>query len=155
MIKKFFRRKSIYTLSPFGMTVSYILLGIWTFVCLFPLYWLVVTSLKLPIDVNTGPFYLPSIDFKPSLHAWNYILVGDLSRDTIRPYINTVIVAFTSAVLALLLGMAAAYGLTRFRYRPSIGAILVFIGCVALIVVAINFGVPWLIALAVGIPGPL
>ena len=65
MIKKFFHRKSIYTLSPFGMIVSYILLGIWAFVALFPLYWLVVTSLKLPIDVNTGPFYLPFSDFTP------------------------------------------------------------------------------------------
>ncbi|MDH3674490.1 MAG: carbohydrate ABC transporter permease, partial [Anaerolineae bacterium] len=89
MIKRFFHRKSISTPSPFGMTVSYILLGIWTLVCLFPLYWLLVTSLKLPIDVNTGPFYLPQIDFTPSLHAWDYVLVGDLSRDTIRPYINT------------------------------------------------------------------
>jgi multiple sugar transport system permease protein len=151
MIKKFFHRKSIYTLSPFGMTVSYLLLGIWTLVCLFPLYWLIVTSLKLPIDVNTGPFYLPSIDFTPSLHAWEYVMVGDLSRDTIRPYINTVIVALTSAVLVLLLGTAASYGLTRFQYRPRIGAILVFIGCLALIIVAITFGVPWPIALIVGI----
>ncbi len=151
MIKNFFRRKSINTPSPFGMTVSYILLGIWTFVALFPLYWLVVTSLKLPIDVNTGPFYIPFIDFTPSLHAWEYITVGDLSRDTIRPYINTIIVALTSAVLTLLLGTAAAYGLTRFRYRPPIGTIFVFIGCLALIIAAINFGVPWPIAVVVGV----
>jgi multiple sugar transport system permease protein len=69
-IKNFFRRKSIYTLSPFGMAVSYLTLGIWAIVVLFPLYWLVVTSLKLPVDVNTGPFYFPSLDFTPSLHAW-------------------------------------------------------------------------------------
>ncbi len=151
MIKNFFRRKSIYTPSPFGMAVSYISLGVWAAVVLFPLYWLVVTSLKLPIDVNTGPFYWPFIDFKPSLHAWEYVTVGDLSRDTIRPYINTVIVAFTSAVLALLFGTAAAYGLTRFQYQPRIGAILVFIGCLALAIVAIAFGVPWLIAVVVAI----
>ncbi len=151
MIKSFFHRKSIHTLSPFGKTISYILLGLWAFVCLFPLYWLIVTSLKLPIDVNTGPFYLPSIDFTPSLHAWEYVTVGDLSRDTIRPYINTIIVALTSAVLALLLGTAAAYGLTRFRYRPPIGTIFVFIGCLALIVAAVNFGVPWSIAIVVGV----
>ena len=151
MIKNFFRRKSIFIPSPFGLTVSYILLGIWTFVVLLPLYWLVVTSLKLPVDVNTGPFYWPFIDFTPSLHAWEYVTVGDLSRDTIRPYINTVIVAFTSAVLALLLGTAAAYGLTRFQYQPRLGAIGLFMLCLALVVVAINLGVPWQIALAVGI----
>jgi multiple sugar transport system permease protein len=151
MIKNFFRRKSIYIPSPFGMTISYIVLGIWTFVALFPLYWLLVTSFKLPVDVNTGPFYLPSIDFTPSLHAWEYVTVGDLSRDTIRPYINTVIVALTSAVLALLLGTAAAYGLTRFRYRPRIGAILVFLGCLILAILAISLGVPWQVAVIVGI----
>jgi multiple sugar transport system permease protein len=73
--------------------------------------------------------------------------VGDLSRDTIRPYINTVIVALTSAVLALLLGTAAAYGLTRFQYQPRIGAILVFIGCLALAIVAWWLGVPLLIVI--------
>jgi multiple sugar transport system permease protein len=147
----FFRRKSIHTPSPFGMVVTYILLGIWTFVVLFPLYWLFVTSFKLPLDVNTGPFYIPFVDFEPSLHAWEYILVGDLSRDTIRPYINTVIVATVSASLALILGTAAAYGLTRFEYRPKVGSVLVFIGCLALVVVAVSLGVPWPVAVVSGI----
>jgi len=123
----------------------------WTLVVLFPLYWLVVTSFKLPIDVNQGPFYLPFVDFKPSLHAWQYILVGDLSNDTLRNYANTVIVALTSAALSLLLGTAAAYGLTRFTYRPRLGAILTFIGCLALAVVAVTLGAPWQIALIVGL----
>jgi len=113
---------------------------------LFPLYWLLITSFKLPIDVNMGPFYVPGADFQPSLHAWHYILVGDLSNDTIRPYINTVIVALTSASLALLLGTTAAYGLTRFEYRPRVGAILAFIGCLVLVIFAIVLGMPWQIA---------
>jgi multiple sugar transport system permease protein len=150
MIARLFRRTSIHTLSPFGMVMTYLLLGIWTLVVLFPLYWLFVTSFKLPLDVNTGPFYIPFVDFQPSLHAWEYILVGDLSHDTIRPYINTVVVATTSASLALILGTAAAYGLTRFDYRPKVGAVLVFIGCVALMVVAIRLGVPWPIAVVAG-----
>ena len=146
MLKRLFRRRSIHVPSPFGMVVSYILLGIWTLVVLFPLYWLFVTSFKLPIDVNMGPFYIPFVDFEPSLHAWEYITVGDLSRDTWRPYLNTVIVALVSASLALTLGTAAAYGLTRFDYRPKIGAVLVFIGCMVLAIVAIQLGVPWTIA---------
>jgi multiple sugar transport system permease protein len=97
--------------------------------------------------VSSGPFYLPFVDFKPSLHAWDYILVGDLSNDTRRNYINTVIVAPVSAGLALLLGTAAAYGLTRFQYRPRLGAILTFIGCLALAIFAITLGAPWQIAL--------
>ena len=150
MIRYLFRRKSLFGPSPVGMVFSYLTLGLWALVVLFPLYWLAVTSFKLPVDVNTGPFYVPFVDFQPSLHAWHYILVGDLSNDTIRPYINTVIVALTSAVLALLLGTTAAYGLTRFEYRPRVGAILTFIGCLVLAVAVTVLGVPWQIAVVVG-----
>jgi multiple sugar transport system permease protein len=73
--------------------------------------------------------------------------VGDLSIDTLRNYLNTVIVAPTSAGLALLLGTGAAYGLIRFQYRPRIGAILAFIGCLGLAVFAAVMKVPWQIAL--------
>ena len=139
---KLFRRKSLSTPSPAEMALSYLALGLWTLVVLFPLYWLFITSFKLPIDVSSGPFYLPFVDFKPSLHAWDYILVGDLSNDTRRNYINTVIVAPVSAGLALLLGTAAAYGLTRFQYRPRLGAILTFIGCLALAIFAITLWRP-------------
>lgn len=145
-VKDFFKRKSPYKPSTFGLLVSYTIMIFWAFVVLFPLYWLVVTSFKLPIDVNTGPFYIPFIDFKPSLHAWEYILVGDLANDTIRNYKNTVIVGFTSALLTLLLGTAAAYGLTRFHYRPRLGMILIFIGCIALAGLGIALGVPWPLA---------
>jgi multiple sugar transport system permease protein len=133
------------------MIISYVLLIAWAFVVLFPIYWLLVTSFKLPIDVNTGPFYVPFVDFEPSLHAWEYILVGDLRNDTVRPYINTVIVSLISASIALLLGTAAAYALTRFEYRPRLGAIFSFIACIALAIFAVNLGVPWQIAVVVAI----
>ena len=70
---------------------------------LFPLYWLAITSLKQPIDVDSGPVYLPGVDFKPTLDAWKYILV-DLQSDTVRPYVNTVVVGLSSALIALILG---------------------------------------------------
>ncbi len=136
--------------SPAGMVASYLILGFWTFVVLFPLYWLAVTSLKLPIHVNDGPVYLPFVDFQPSLHAWRYIFV-DLRNDTLRPYMNTVVVGLTSSVLSLLLGAAASYALSRFQYRPRVGAILLFIGCVILAIVAVTLGVSWQIAVIASI----
>ncbi len=142
-----FRRKSINSPSLAGMVLSYLALGIWTVVVLLPLYWLVVTSLKLPIQVAQGPFYIPFVDFQPTLEAWRYILIGDLSRDTLRTYANTLVVAPTSALLALLFGTAAAYGLVRFEYRPRVGAIVSFIGCVALAIIAIILNAPWQIAI--------
>jgi multiple sugar transport system permease protein len=104
--------------------------------------------LKLPIQVAQGPFYIPFVDFQPSLDAWQYILAGDLSRDTLRTYANTLAVAPMSAMLALLFGTAAAYGLVRFEYRPRVGAVLSFIGCVALAIIAVVLSVPWQIAVA-------
>ena len=148
MMKSLFRRKSLSVPSPGEKVFIYLGLGIWSVVVLFPIYWLVVTSFKLPIDVNTGPFYVPFVDYKPSMHAWDYILVGDLANDTRRNFLNTLIVAPISAGLALLLGTAAAYALIRFEYRPRLGAILSFIGCLAVAIFAITLGAPWQIALA-------
>ena len=148
-MKRWFQSKSYNTPSPVGRVVSYLILGFWALLILFPLYWLIITSFKLSSQVAEGPFYIPFVDFKPSLDAWKYILVGDLSNDTLRTFKNTLIVAPTSALLALILGSTAAYALVRFEYRPRVGAILTFIGCLALGVVAIFLGVAWTIALAV------
>ena len=136
--------------APAWTAVSYLALGIWSFVVLFPLFWLLVTSFKLPIDVADGPFYLPGVDFTPSLHAWRYIFV-DLRNDTLRPYFNTVVVALVSSVLAVTLGSMAGYALVRIDYRPRIGTIVLFIVCVAIAIVAVaGFGVAWQVALAAG-----
>src|SRR5258706_1251730 len=148
-MKRWFQSKSINTPSPVGAVLSYLVLGVWAFVILFPLYWLVVTSFKISSQVAEGPFYIPFVDFKPSLDAWKYILVGDLSHDTLRNFSNTIIVAPTSALLALALGTTAAYALARFEYRPRVGAILTFIGCVALSILIMYLGVPWQIALVI------
>ena len=150
-MKRWFQSKSFNTPSPFGAVLSYLMLGMWAFLIIFPLYWLVVTSLKISSQVAEGPFYIPFVDFKPSLDAWKYILVGDLSNDTLRTFSNTLIVAPISALLALMLGSTAAYALVRFEYRPRVGAILTFIGCLALSIVAIHVGVSWQIALAVSV----
>jgi multiple sugar transport system permease protein len=150
-LKRWFQSKSYNTPSPVGMALSYLMLGFWAFLILFPLYWLIITSLKISSQVAEGPFYIPFVDFQPSLDAWKYILVGDLSNDTLRTFKNTLIVAPASALIALILGSTAAYALVRFEYRPRVGAILVFIACLGLMIVAVYLGVPWTIAVVVAI----
>lgn len=142
-------RRSPTALARWVVLGSYVVLGGWAVIVLFPLYWIVVTSFKLPIDVYSGPRYLPFVDFTPSLHAWRYIFV-DLRNDTLRPFANTVIVALISSALALLLGTAAGYGLLRFPYRPRLSAILLFTVCALLAIGAMVLGVPWLPAAAGG-----
>lgn len=131
------------------MFASYILLLIWTFFVLFPVYWLFVTAFKLPVDVNTGPKYLMYVDFHPSTHAWRELLVesGDLVT---RPYKNTIIVGLISATAALTLGSLASYALSRFTYRPKPGLILAFIACTVFVIVIINLDTPWQVAVAAG-----
>jgi multiple sugar transport system permease protein len=136
--------------SPLFKVIAYLLLGLWAFVVLFPLYWLVVTSFKTPIQVDSGPVYLPFVDFQPTLDAWKYIFV-DLRNDTLRPYINTVVVGLISSVLALALGSTAAYALVRFQYGPRLGAIGLFIGTVALVTLAVILGTPWQLAVVSGV----
>jgi multiple sugar transport system permease protein len=151
MIRKLIVSRSPFKPSPAVMLVSYVLLGIWTLFVLFPLYWLFVTAFKLPIDVNTGPKYIMWVDFQPSLHAWKYILHDSGPEFVWRPYRNTVIVGFSSALLALLAGSLASYALSRFTYRPRVGVILSFVFCTVGTIVAVNYGVPWQIAVPVGI----
>ena len=139
------RKRSVLDLGPIAKVGAYAILIAWTLVILFPLYWLLMTSFKTPIQFSGGTFYLPFVDFQPTLDNWKYILV-DLGNDTYRPYINTIVVGFASASIALTLGSLAAYGLTRFRYRPRVGVIALGIGCVVFAMVAVVLGTPPVIA---------
>src|SRR6266702_639868 len=124
------------------MVVSYVLLGAWALVVLFFFYWLAVTSLKTSFDVNSGPFYFPFRDFKPTLESWRYIFV-DLGGDTFRLYLNTVVVGLTSTTITLLLGSMAAYGLVRMRCQVRFGAIASFVVGLAAGVAVFAAGGPW------------
>jgi multiple sugar transport system permease protein len=151
--KWLFSRANPFRPSPFAMIVSYILLGSWAFIVLFPLYWLVITAFKLPIDVAEGPKYLPWIDFTPSLHAWQELLFDETAGNFVtRPYINTVIVAVISSILVIVIGALASYALMRFEYRPKLGTIFAFL-IIAVVagVIMVTVGIPWFIMLPIAI----
>jgi multiple sugar transport system permease protein len=145
-----FRRRSATDLSPPAKLVAFVLLLGWALVVLFPIYWLFVTSFKTPYEVDKGPFYIPFVDFQPTLDAWKYILF-DLGNDTIRPYVNTVIVGLSSSVIALIFGSLAAYALVRFTYGPRLGIVGLFIGSLALATIAAIAGTPPPLAIASGL----
>jgi multiple sugar transport system permease protein len=99
------------------LSLTYVLLALWAIFCLFPIYWLIITSVKLPIAVFQGPKYWPWIDFQPSLHAWEYLLAGPLQKEVTRSWTNSAVLAIGSAALAVGIGSLAGYALTRFQYR--------------------------------------
>jgi multiple sugar transport system permease protein len=144
------RRRSATDLSPMAKLLAYVALIGWSFIVLFPVYWLAVTSLKTPVEVDKGPYFIPFVDFQPTLDAWHYILV-ELGNDTLRPYFNTVFVGLTSATIVLVLGSMSAYALVRFTYRPRVGIVGLFIGSVVFMIVATDLGAPWQVAVASGL----
>jgi multiple sugar transport system permease protein len=149
--RRLFEPRTITTQALVPKIATYAVLLFWTFVALMPLYWVFITSFKLPIQVDAGPFYLPFIDYQPTLDAWRYILV-DIARDTLRPYVNSVVVALASTCLAVLVGAIAAYALVRIRFRIRIAAVASFIILLLAVVIAVGYlGVDWRLAAAVAI----
>jgi multiple sugar transport system permease protein len=100
---------------PFARYFAYVPLALWALIILGPLYWMTITSFKLPVDVTSGITYLPWVDFTPSLHAWRDIFGGEIQ--VLNPMKNSLLAASVSSVVAVALGSMAAYGLARFRYR--------------------------------------
>jgi multiple sugar transport system permease protein len=97
-------------------SVTYSVLWFWALVCIFPIYWVAVTSIKAVPDIEGLPKYLPFVDFAPSLDAWRFILF-DHAENLVPKFFNSLIVATVATVFTLLTGAMLLYGLSRFR-RP-------------------------------------
>lgn len=104
--------------------VIYGILILWTFICLFPIYWTMTTSFKSAPDVMRGNM-VPWWDFTPSWKGWrslglspNTIFTESTVREEfLKRFWNSIIAAVGSSTLAVVLGSMTAYGLSRFRYR--------------------------------------
>jgi len=149
LLRRLFEPSSIDTQAPAAKVLTYGLLLLWSLVVLVPLYWVLITSFKGPGEVDNGPFYLPFVDFKPSLDAWRFML---LENNTLGPYLNSVVVALASTGLAVLIGSLAAYALVRIRFQVKLAAIAIFLLLlVGVITLVATLGVSWQIAVAVAV----
>ncbi|MFO0994155.1 MAG: carbohydrate ABC transporter permease [Hyphomicrobiales bacterium] len=70
LMQRLFEPPGIGQMSSAAKIVAYALLLFWSAFVLFPLYWVVITSFKSAQAVNQGPFYIPFVDFQPTLDAW-------------------------------------------------------------------------------------
>ncbi|MCR4391500.1 MAG: carbohydrate ABC transporter permease [Candidatus Acetothermia bacterium] len=97
------RRAVLYLLVALAM--------VWT---LFPIYWMVTTSLKLPIEyASPEPSWAPTrITFEHYRSLWEHRFL--------RYFLNTVITAAAATVVSLLCGFLAAYALARFRFPAKL-----------------------------------
>jgi len=90
---------------------STILLGILLIFALFPLYWILLTSFKTNRDItNVQPIFF----FQPTLEHWNYVLS---SSEFQQDYKNSLIIAFSTLAIVLVVAVMAAYSLARSSYK--------------------------------------
>jgi multiple sugar transport system permease protein len=102
----------------FASLVRYALLLLWSFICMFPIYWLVIASFKSPEDQFAGPYYVPYVDFQPTLEAWRYIL-ADPRENLLWPFVNSLVTSAAATLIAVLLAGFSVYGVTRFPARTG------------------------------------
>ncbi len=69
-MERLFEAPAVGKMSPVAKIVAYTLLAIWSLFVLFPIYWVIITSFKDAAAVNQGPYYIPFLDFQPTLDAW-------------------------------------------------------------------------------------
>jgi multiple sugar transport system permease protein len=70
LMERLFEPPTVGKMSPVASVVAHFLLLFWTIFVLFPIYWVIITSFKDAAAVNQGPFYIPFVDFQPTLDAW-------------------------------------------------------------------------------------
>ncbi len=86
-----------------------------TMIFVFPIYWAVSISFRQPIESLAAPgLGIPFLDFEPTLSHWKLQLSN---RETQEALVNSTIIATLATLLALAIGMPAAYALARFRYE--------------------------------------
>jgi multiple sugar transport system permease protein len=108
---------SVRPLSP-GRMLTYFVLVVWSVVCLLPLYWVLLASLKGEEAVMHGPRYLPFIDFTPNLDAWRFILF-DSHENLLWPFWNSLVVSAAATLLTSVFACLLLYALTRFQYSAQ------------------------------------
>lgn len=89
---------------------------------LFPVYWMVITSLKLPREIFRVPSLWPQV-----FTGANYrILIED--KEFLIAIRNSFIVASSVTLISLVVASLAAYSMVRFRYRFKglIGRLILF-----------------------------
>ena len=92
------------------------LLALWGLFAGFPVYWMAVTAFKQPRDIFQGPYFIPFVDFTPTLRAWEYI-AGPARETVFHGLVNSLLFSAGSAFVAVVLGAFAAYGLARYSYK--------------------------------------
>lgn len=94
-----------------SLAIQIILLTVIMLFSVFPFYWMVTTSLKTQILALESP---PVWVFEPTFANYGKVLFDDAVLGTL---INSLIISVSTTILAIALGLPAAYALARFEFR--------------------------------------
>ena len=105
-----------------GRVLSYFALAVAMLLVLFPLYWMVITSLKLPREIMRVPSLWPQV---LTLNNYRTLLADTGFLVSIR---NSMIVAGAVTLISIIISSLAAYSLARHRtrFRGLIGRLILF-----------------------------
>ncbi|MFG1497006.1 carbohydrate ABC transporter permease [Saccharospirillum sp. HFRX-1] len=84
----------------------------------FPIFWMVLTSLKTELNAFSTP---PSLFFKPTLE--NYLVVFERS-DYLKFFWNSVVISFGSSILGMLIAVPGAYAMAFYPTERTKGLLL-------------------------------
>lgn len=103
---------------------------------LFPILWIVLTSMKVPRDIFTNRLL-----FEPTLA--NYTQLFSESSNFVRYLLNSAVVALFSTVTGLLAAAPAAYSVSRFTFPWNLGRMLLGFLLFTRIVFPIALAIPF------------
>lgn len=108
--------------SLFGRIGRFGFLGIWLIITVFPLYWIIVTSLKSP-----GAIYKFPLEYWPGKISFENF-TGLFSKADFGLYLlNSLIAASVSAIVVTLISLLAGYIIARFEFRSKPVIIVAFL----------------------------
>jgi multiple sugar transport system permease protein len=104
-----------------GRSLTYAALGVAVLLILFPVYWMIITSLKLPREIYRVPSLWPKV-----FTLDNYETLFE--KGFLTAIRNSLLVATIVTVISVLISSFAAYSMVRFRYRfrGLIGRLILF-----------------------------
>lgn len=96
-----------------GKIFIYLFLIFFLITCLYPIIWMIISSLKTQQDLYANPWGLPK-----SITLNNYIKA--LTQGNIgRYFLNSVIITGVAVMITSLLSVSAAYGIVRLKWKMS------------------------------------
>ena len=96
-LERLFEPPAIGKMSPVANVTAYAILLFWSAFVLFPIYWVVITAFKDAQTVNEGPYFIPFVDFEPTLAAWRTQFLSDPFCDFYAIGRQIVLLAYNSA----------------------------------------------------------